>query len=82
MNIELNNEINSVLNQQNKPNKDTLNLTAEKFKEMVKKEVYETFAEAGYGKIVDGKFIPKKPFYGAEIQEGEEHRYKPVAPFE
>ena len=83
-NIELHQQILALkddLNKQaNKPNTGK-EVSVEEFKEAIKLEVYQTFAKAGYGKIVDGKFIPRQPFFGAEILEGEEHRYEPVSPF-
>lgn len=59
------------------PNKE---VSDEKLKELVKKEVYGIFVKAGYGKIVNGELVLKRPFYGAEIIEGDEGRYEPTAP--
>jgi hypothetical protein len=41
-------------------------------------ELYKAFEKAGYGDFVDGEFVLRKPFYGAEIRAGDEWKYEPV----
>jgi len=41
-------------------------------------ELYKAFEKAGYGKFVDGEFVLREAFYGAEIRAGDEWKYEPV----
>jgi hypothetical protein len=84
-NLETANGVNAVISAIVKPSHELVvggeKMSVDEFKALVKSEIYEGFVKAGYGKMVDGEFVLKRAFFGAEILEGDEDRYKPVSSF-